>query len=73
MVECGHGKAEVGSSNLPTGLVSRKMIGKYKCNECKEEFDNKFQALIHHVNTKHESYYLLNTDITMNVKSLDKT
>lgn len=49
------------------------MIGEYTCLECEEKFENREQALIHHVyNSKHEKYCLINTDITMHVKPIVK-
>jgi hypothetical protein len=48
------------------------MIGEYTCLECEENFENGTQALIHHMHTKHEKYYLIETDVTINVKTATK-
>lgn len=41
----------------------------YKCLECGEIFENRVQAVIHHMLTKHENYAMIGSDIVMKVKS----
>lgn len=41
----------------------------YQCKDCEEVFENKIQALIHHVATKHQNYDIMGTDVQMIVKS----
>ena len=48
------------------------MIGDCICLECKEKFENKTQAHIHHIYTKHENYHLIDTDVDMTVKTVAK-
>jgi len=41
----------------------------YRCLDCGEVFENKTQAIIHHMYTKHENYELIGSDLKMRVKS----
>jgi DNA-directed RNA polymerase subunit RPC12/RpoP len=41
----------------------------YKCLDCEEIFDNKIEAVIHAVQTKHSNYQIVGLDIKMIVKA----
>jgi len=41
----------------------------YKCLDCGEIFENKALAMIHHVETKHQNFELMGTDVKMIIKS----
>jgi DNA-directed RNA polymerase subunit RPC12/RpoP len=43
--------------------------GEYKCLDCGDVFENRIQAALHHLNTKHQNYELVATGIKMNIKS----
>ena len=44
-------------------------FGEYRCLDCGEVFENRVQALIHHVSTKHQNFELIGTDCKMIAKS----
>jgi len=41
----------------------------YICLDCGEIFENKTQAIIHNIGTKHENYGLIGTELKIKVKS----
>ena len=41
----------------------------YICLDCEEIFENKTEAIIHHINTKHENYELMGTNLKFKIKS----
>lgn len=41
----------------------------YRCLECGEIFENKIQAVIHSIETKHENYEMLGSGLIINIKS----
>jgi hypothetical protein len=41
----------------------------YRCLECKEVFENKTQAIIHGIESKHQNYELVGTDAKLTVKA----
>jgi len=41
----------------------------YTCLDCGEIFENKTEALLHHMLTKHENYELMGTGLKLKVKS----
>jgi hypothetical protein len=41
----------------------------FKCIDCGEQFEYKAHCILHHLDSKHENFELLATDIKMNIKS----
>jgi DNA-directed RNA polymerase subunit RPC12/RpoP len=41
----------------------------YRCLDCGEIFDNRVQAIIHHMETKHQNFEVRGCGLKMTVKS----
>jgi len=41
----------------------------FKCEECGELFELETSCVVHHLETKHETYELLGSDTKINIKS----
>ncbi len=45
------------------------IIANYVCLDCGDVFQNRTQAILHHISTKHENYQLVGSDLKMTVRS----
>lgn len=43
-------------------------MSEYKCEECHEFLEHKVNCARHSIETKHENYWLIGTDVKVNIK-----
>jgi hypothetical protein len=43
--------------------------GEFKCCECGEEFEYQSHCAFHHLETKHQNFELISTDVNILIKS----
>jgi len=49
-----------------------RVLADYKCLECGEIFGSSIECAIHHMETKHNNFSLIGSDVNMTINSVAK-